>query len=263
MKELAKGQYSGNKIAEVENTLFTTSVTCYTPESFDNTRHSHPNAHLSFVLKGGCEEQKSDKYERGLLSSTFYHRDEPHQINMMSKNSIHLNIDFDPLFIQQINTENTIELITKKDFSLPLEMMQLYKELYTKDDVKPLAIEEAVLGMFSTDKSSSLYKTPPLWVEQIKQYLQEYWDKSITLEELSQITGLHKISISKHFSKFTGCTISTYQRKLRVYHALELINNGQQSLSQIALQCGFADQSHFIRFFKQYTGFLPKKFEQL
>ncbi|MFV8347795.1 AraC family transcriptional regulator [Flavobacterium sp. ZB4P13] len=35
------------------------------------------------------------------------------------------------------------------------------------------------------------------------------------------------------------------------------------SLTDISFECGFADQSHFIRTFKQQTGFLPKKFQNL
>lgn len=263
MKELEKGQYSGNKMLEVKNKLFTTSITAYSADSFDNTRHSHPNSHLSFVLKGGCEEQKNEKYQRKLLSSTFYHMYEPHQINIIPKNAIHLNIDFEPLFLKEINSELNIELTAKYDFSLPFEMVKLYNELNVNDNLKTIGIEEKVLSLFSKSKSGYSYEGTPVWVKQIKQYIQEYWDQSITLDELALITGLHKVSISKHFSKYTGCSITTYQRKIRVYKSLELINSNKYSLTEIAISCGFSDQSHFIKFFKQYTNILPKKYQQL
>lgn len=263
MKELEKGQYSGNKILEVKNKLFTTSITSYSTNSFDNTRHRHPNTHLSFVLKGGCEEQKKEKYQRKLLSSTFYHRYESHQINSIPNNATHLNIDFEPLFIKEINSELNIEFIAKHDFSLPFEMIKLYNELHANDNLKIIAIEEKVVSLFSKSKSSYSYESSPVWVEQVKQYIQEYWDQPITLDELALITGLHKVSISKHFSKYTGYSITTYQRKIRVYKALELINSNKYSLTEIAMRCGFSDQSHFIKFFKQYTNILPKKYQQL
>lgn len=82
MITLEKGQYSGNKIREIIHDLFITSVTSYSPSDFNTKRHSHPNTHLSFVLKGGCEEQKKDKYDRKPLSTTFYNSFEPHQINV-------------------------------------------------------------------------------------------------------------------------------------------------------------------------------------
>lgn len=260
---LEKGQYSGNKIVEIKHDLFMTSVTSYSPTDFNTSRHSHPNTHLSFVLKGGCEEQKKAKYDRKRLSTTFYNSFEAHQINVLPCNALHLNIDLNPLFIKEINQESNLELIVRKDSSLPFEMVKLYKELIYNDDLNVGAIEEIVLGVFSQEKNNLLYSKTPFWVEQIKDYIQEYWNQSITLDELSIVTGLHKVSISKHFSRYTGDTITIYQRKLRLYKALELINSKQYSLTEIALSCGFSDQSHFIRLFKEYTSFLPKKFQNL
>ncbi|MEW6737177.1 MAG: helix-turn-helix domain-containing protein [Acidobacteriota bacterium] len=42
-----------------------------------------------------------------------------------------------------------------------------------------------------------------------------------------------------------------------------MIKNSQMSLTEIALHCGFADQSHFTRNFKEITGFLPKEFRKI
>jgi AraC family transcriptional regulator len=52
-------------------------------------------------------------------------------------------------------------------------------------------------------------------------------------------------------------------RKLRVEKAMALMVSSHQSLTEIAYVCGFADQSHFIRIFKQHTGFLPKQYQKL
>ena len=52
-------------------------------------------------------------------------------------------------------------------------------------------------------------------------------------------------------------------RKLKVEKALTLIKNTSSDLTEVALTCGFADQSHFIRTFKQVIGFLPRQFQKL
>jgi AraC family transcriptional regulator len=51
-------------------------------------------------------------------------------------------------------------------------------------------------------------------------------------------------------------------RKLKIDKALSLVKSGEESLTSVAYECGFADQSHFIRTFKQMTGFLPAMYQK-
>jgi AraC family transcriptional regulator len=50
-----------------------------------------------------------------------------------------------------------------------------------------------------------------------------------------------------------------YILQQRVERAKQLLNNSQRSLSDIALDCGFANQSHLNRHFIKLTGVTPKK----
>jgi AraC family transcriptional regulator len=80
---------------------------------------------------------------------------------------------------------------------------------------------------------------------------------------LSRATEKHSITISKHFRKYFSCTLGKYLRKLKVEKSIPLIKNSPMSLTEIALHCGFAEQSHFTRSFKQMTSFLPKDFRNI
>jgi len=261
---LKAGDYSGTKIREVKHPDFSCSITSYSSSDFNSSRHYHPNTHLSFVLKGGCEEQKQTHYERKPLSTTFYYPGEEHQINHMAKECIHVNIEFAPSFFKDRITEEDIALACKNDATLPLIMARLYKEIQLNDDFVKVGAEGLVLSLPYIHQSISSKNGPlPHWVMMIKDYLHNHWNRVITLDELSVICGVHKVTLSKYFPKYMGCSLTDYQRKIRISNAMRFIDKKNMCLTEIALACGFADQSHFIRFFKKFTGFLPKQFEQL
>ncbi|MCU0570810.1 MAG: helix-turn-helix transcriptional regulator [Oculatellaceae cyanobacterium Prado106] len=59
--------------------------------------------------------------------------------------------------------------------------------------------------------------------------------------------------------------VSPYQFILmqRVERAKQLLKQSELTLTAIASMCGFANQSHFIRRFRQWVGVTPKVFRNL
>jgi len=71
-------------------------------------------------------------------------------------------------------------------------------------------------------------------------------------------TQKHLIS---QFKKYGGLTPKVLHRIVRFNEVLQQIHHKQQiAWSQIAYQCGFTDQSHFIKEFKEFSGFNPQEF---
>jgi AraC-like DNA-binding protein len=79
-----------------------------------------------------------------------------------------------------------------------------------------------------------------------------------TLENLSQNVGLSKYHFIRIFKERVGLTPHQYIVTKRVQRAKELIASGSK-LSNVAIEVGFNDQSHFIRNFKKIYGYLPKE----
>lgn len=85
----------------------------------------------------------------------------------------------------------------------------------------------------------------------------------------SQIRDLHsdyaisRRQYQRRFKQHMGVSPETYIRILKFQQALQLINQHSFSkLSDIGYGLGFADQSHFIREFKLFSGYTPKDFLQ-
>ena len=63
------------------------------------------------------------------------------------------------------------------------------------------------------------------------------------------------------FKKYAGLTPKVFHRILRFNELLQQIRDQEKiSWGQIADQCGYTDQSHFIKEFKQFSGFNPQEF---
>lgn len=87
--------------------------------------------------------------------------------------------------------------------------------------------------------------------------------KSQTTCEVDQITrklGCTPRYLQKLFHLYIGVSPQQYLQIRRLHKAVSLMNTNEYSLTCIALECGYADQSHFIRVFKKYTSQVPLQF---
>lgn len=66
--------------------------------------------------------------------------------------------------------------------------------------------------------------------------------------------------LQKMFLDFTGMTAKKFRSIQRFKRSMSLMQSPSASLTSIALDCGYYDQSHFIREFRAFTGVAPSKF---
>lgn len=82
-------------------------------------------------------------------------------------------------------------------------------------------------------------------------------DPEVRLDKLAQAAGLSKFHLCRQFSATFGLSPNRYQRQLRLLQAKGLLSKGGD-LAEIAIACGFADQSHLGRAFKSTYGVTPR-----
>lgn len=86
--------------------------------------------------------------------------------------------------------------------------------------------------------------------------------RQITLESAAQQIGLTPAYLSRIFKKETGCTFSQYLNQIRIAKAKDLLRYSHLSLSDIAQQTGYGDQSYFTRVFRRITGISPGNYRK-
>ncbi|SIR94242.1 transcriptional regulator, AraC family [Aquipseudomonas alcaligenes] len=81
----------------------------------------------------------------------------------------------------------------------------------------------------------------------------------VSLHELAQLSEMSRYQLIRTFRAITGMTPHAWQLNLCINLAKEQLLNGT-SLADVAYGLGFADQAHFQRVFKAYTGITPGRF---
>lgn len=97
-------------------------------------------------------------------------------------------------------------------------------------------------------------------VRTVKEYLAANLSEKVSLDELSEMAHLSRYHLLRVFQGVVGLPPHAYQNQLRVDLGKKLLVDGLP-ISQAAAEAGFADQSHFSRVFKQYTGATPKQYQ--
>ena len=240
------------------------STTHYSVEECNHGMHYHENPHICFLLQGGDIESRSHRsYERKTGDIYFYYAGETH--SSISRKSISKNtvIEFGKTFLGKYGlSESQIDTAVRHNLDAKFLILKMQKEMLIDDGWSPLTIQTLLLNLVNYS-SESYDKAVPKWVQSLADFLNDKWNEKVTLQELSTATATHPVTISKHFRKYFSCTLGEYLRKRRIDKSIPLIKDSRMSLTEIALHCGFADQSHFTRTFKQLTGFLPKEFRNI
>lgn len=82
---------------------------------------------------------------------------------------------------------------------------------------------------------------------------------SFDMSRLAAETGFSVRYIQKLFLNYVGISPNSFFSVQRFNRSLNLVRSAELSLTNIAYECGYYDQAHFIREFKSYTGLTPSQ----
>ncbi|MFY0252522.1 DUF6597 domain-containing transcriptional factor [Chitinophaga sp. 30R24] len=86
---------------------------------------------------------------------------------------------------------------------------------------------------------------------------------SIALKTLQQQLQVTERSFERRFKQGVGISPKLFSRICRFQHSLtQLRNSHYNKLSDIAFENDYADQSHYIRVFKEFAGFSPNQYQK-
>ncbi|MFC6632268.1 AraC family transcriptional regulator [Microbulbifer taiwanensis] len=94
---------------------------------------------------------------------------------------------------------------------------------------------------------------------QLRDYLQDNWQRNVGLDELCQLSGGSRYQLIRSFSAQFGITPHQFLILLKTREARNLLQSGLAA-ADVAVTCGFFDQSHLSRNFKRIFGISPGRY---
>jgi len=265
MRNLKAGEFFGTTNETVELTGLTLTDTEYTHQKVD--WHWHEKPYFTFIIQGKVIEINQKETYHCTPGTLLFHNWQDAHYNIKPPGftrGFHVELNNEWFNSFEIKTNGFQGSLSLSDPRMKTLFYQIWKEAKTGGPATQLAVDALLLELFGllSGLKPTLSKAKPVWVGRVKEILHTD-DQQWKLQDLAKELNIHPVHLSRDFSKHFNCKLGGYIRLVSLQRALALLPNRDISLTRIATQCKFADQSHFIRAFKTQFKVTPSQYRNL
>ncbi|HEV2865611.1 MAG TPA: AraC family transcriptional regulator [Allosphingosinicella sp.] len=238
---------------------FVVSTTEHGPH-FSVGRHAHERASVNIVLGGVYRETFSGE-SAGFVAHTFVAKPpgEAHSNAFGAEGARCLLIEVEDETVLRHFADVLGQPVVCPARPSFIEYAAILRELDPRDALSPISVESRVLQLLVNQSRGRgrVYRTEPAWLKRTLEILHSEPPRRLSLAQIAGAVGVHPVHLARTFRRSQGISVGGYARRLRVERALELLRGSTLSLSHVAAEAGFYDQSHMSRVLKQTTGMTP------
>ncbi|MEM8792351.1 MAG: AraC family transcriptional regulator [Pseudomonadota bacterium] len=100
-------------------------------------------------------------------------------------------------------------------------------------------------------------------VARVTEFMRAYIDQSFTQEDLAAELNISTFKFNRAFKEATGVTPHQHLLSLRIAKAEDLLRTTQDSLANVAYNCGFSNQAHMTMIFAKHRGVSPGRYRKM
>ncbi len=231
------------------------------PGGLTLTRHDHRRATVAVVMDGGFDGWWSGRERSCGPGTLLFERAGERHANRFGKRT-----DTRVMIIQPVDELPALHgsgstLPRHRPDALPIAW-RLADELRCRDDVTPMALQGLALELAALAARDTAVLRRESRLVSAAAILEERYSQSISLSGLAAELDLDPAYLARGFRQQHGRSVGTFLRQIRIRRAAERIARDDESLAQVALAVGFADQSHLTRWFTRYLGITPARYRR-
>jgi AraC family transcriptional regulator len=267
-KKLHPGFFYGTTERRYDLEGLTLAETVY-PAGLVIPPHEHANAFFCLLLEGHCTQSCDSRTSTGgPLTLTAYPAALAHANRWHDTGGRALHVEFAQPWLERLRGRTAV-LDRPADYEggPPVWLAKrLVAECRQQDDVSALAVEGLVLELLAACSRSPAevrHANAPRWLKRVRDLLRGHFSENLALGQVAAAVGVSADHLARTFRHYQGCTLGEYVRRLRVEASCRRLAGSESPLVQVALDAGFADQSHFTKTFKRYMGVTPAAFRNL
>lgn len=239
-------------------------VTRYAPRPM--AAHSHDAPSLTAVLRGRYEEAirgRADWHGPGAL--LFYPAGESHAQRFDPGGAVKLSLSLTSAMLDHLADRLPL---AEAPFTQAPEIARIGRrmvdEIRLADAHSRAALEGLsweLVALFGRHAGRDA-AAGNLEVAKAREVIAAQPDQPLSITRLAALCDSHPARLTRAFRRELGVGPGEFQRRLRLEQALRFVGETDAPLSQVALMCGFCDQSHLSRAFKAAYGCAPAAFRR-
>jgi AraC family transcriptional regulator len=233
-------------------------------------RHFHESAYLSYILEGQYSESYGGSGSVVCLAGAVRYLPPGHKhSNTFRAGTRCLLVEIEPSALQRVakHTETLQQPGEIQSIAGGWLAQRLYQEFRQGDQLALMSLEGILLELLAEGArhagGSGPVRMVPRWLRTAREYLESNFLRPLSLAEVAGVAGVHRVHLSREFRRHFATTVGEFLRAKRVEHACHLVSKTNEPLADVAMSCGFSDQSHFSATFRRQVGLTPGRFRQM
>jgi AraC family transcriptional regulator len=264
---LGPGRFFGDLNRARTTSGFTLTEYSYPPRA-RVPRHSHKCSYISFLLCGSYKEQVGSQIVEVQRHDILFHEEaETHSDYFGAQGGRILSLELPARWLDRLRE---LHLLVDKSArlrgtSVKVLARTMYAHFVGADPESELMVEALAIELLAhlpKSRTPARPHQPNRWLRQVADLIHQSFREPVSLSNLASVAGVHPVHLAREFRRAFGRSVGEYVRALRIEFACRQLAETDRSLAEIALEAGYADQSHFGRAIMQATGLSPSAYRR-